>query len=346
MKRQLYTLNEVTKFIKEGRKMVLSGGEKILSKLPKGNWIGGTSTFFMNTDKGVSTRNMIFVDDLTEVAEDFNIVLYDEKNIKKIAIESFYNGFTVLILPIDSKVFEEFSLHSLSYDEIFNNPVVGFVEGVLEEEVVEDYDKQGATQSEASYNETFYPTVFDGKTGKRYTDKAVAIHIELPDNKVARAEILNVETIDKNSKGIVFPKTSFTQSECVINGEKQNIADFLEDVGYQTNYNLVADYNGSIVSRDVKEINPVTREVTFYTAIFNDEVYYLANKIDDYKELFERNLTYTSKENVPYSCMCMSYYMRGDLKNRKINIEGVFGFGEIAFHVLNRTLVFLEIDEL
>ncbi len=341
MKRQLYDIDEVARFIEEGRHLVISGGEDILSKLPKGNWIGGTSTYFMNLDKAVSTKSKVFVDDLTGIGTNYNIKLYNRDDIKNIAIDAFENGFTIVIIPTGSSVYHEFSLHSLSYDQIFNNPIVGFISGVFEDEVAENH----ATEDDNNKSKVYLPSVFDGRNLKKYNDYAVAIHVELPDNKIARAEILNVETIDKNSPTITFPKTSFVQSECLINGEKQNIADFLINVGYQSNYNLVADYNGSIVSRDIKVINPLKKEVSFFSPVFDDEVYYLANRIDDYKELFDKNLLYSNKENVPYSCICISYYMSGNLNNRKINMEGVFGFGEIAFHTLNRTLVFLEIDE-
>ncbi len=346
MKRQLYSIDEVVQFIEEGRYLVISGGEDILSKLPKGNWIGGTSTYFMNVDHAVHTKNKVFVDDLTDIGINYDIRLYSNEDIKNIAVDAFDNGFTVVIIPNGSSVYNEFSLHSLSYDQIFNNPVVGFISGVLEDEVAERYGIGNACDNNENKSDKVYlPLVFDGRMPKMYGDYAVAIHVELPDNKMARAEVLNVETIDKKSPTITFPKTSFTQSDCLINGEKHNIADFLIEVGYQSNYNLVADYNGFIVSRDIKEINPLMKEVSFFSPVFDDEVYYLANRIDDYKELFDKNLLYYNKDNVPYSCICISYYMRGSLNNKKINMEGVFGFGEIAFHTLNRTLVFLEIDE-
>lgn len=352
MKRQLYDLEQVKKFISDGRAMVLSGGEEVLSSLPKGNWIGGTSTYFMNTDKAVVSKQKIFVDDFTDVAENFKISLYSTKNIHEISIDAYENGFTTLILPSDSPVYSDFGFNSLSYDKIFNNPVVGFVAGVIPDEIVNKYetsdgsDKVYDRTKREGDNEVPLPTVFNGQTLEKYHDVGVAMHVELPDNKVARVEILNVEQIDKDSPNITFPKTDFVQSECFIDGERHNIADFLLKEVQRTNYNIVADYNGSIVSRDIKLINPLLREVHFYTAVFDDEVYYLASRIDDYKRMFDRDLEFINKDNVLYSCVCMSCYMRGDLDQRKIDIEGVFGFGEIAYHVLNRTLIYLEIDEI
>lgn len=307
--------------------MVLSANEKTLDQLPKGNWIGGTSPYFMDKIEGVFSTEKIFVDDLTDTATNFKIEIYDKNSIKNIANNSFENGFTVLIIPGDSDTHFEFGINSLTYDKIFENPVVGFIAGF-------DLDKLG----------TASPKIYNGQEKEKNNEKAVAIHIELPDNKIARAEILNLDTIDKNSPKIKFPKTSFTQSECTINGEKSNIAAFLSKINYKEGLPIIADYNGALINRDIKLIDNKKKEVAFFSPVFHDETYYLANVIDNYHELFSEKLK-TEGLTIPYSCICVSYYLLGNLNGKKINTEGVFAFGEIAFQLLNQTLVFLEIDE-
>ncbi|MEA2042325.1 MAG: hypothetical protein U9N85_07210 [Bacteroidota bacterium] len=327
MKRKLYTKQEVIKFISEGKKMVLSASEKMLDVLPKGNWIGGTSPYFMDTDVGKFTEEKIFVDDLTHIATDFKIEKYDKDNIKNIAINSFKNGFTVLIIPGESDTHFEFGVNSMTYDKIFNNPVVGFIAGF-------DLDRIGELS----------PKVYNGQENEKILNDGVAIHIKLPDNKVARAEILNLDTINRNSPEIKFPTTSFTQSECTINGDKANITDYLSKIEYKEGLPIIADYNGALINRDIKVIDKKKKEVTFFSPVFHDEIYYLANVIDNYHELFGKKLK-TESLNIPYSVICVSYYLLGNLENKKIQAEGVFAFGEIAFQLLNQTLVFLEIDE-
>jgi len=327
MKRKLYTKQEVIKFISEGKKMVLSASENMLDQLPKGSWIGGTSPYFMDTDVGKFTKEKIFVDNLTDVATDFKIETYDKHSIKNIGVNSFKNGFTVLIIPGDGDTHFEFGVNSLTYDKIFNNPVVGFIAG---------FDL--AELGQAS------PKVYNGETNEKITSNGVAIHIKLPDNKVARAEILNIDTIDSTSPKIKFPTTSFTQSECTINGEKSNIADYLSKIKYKEGLPIIADYNGALINRDIKVIDKEKKEVAFFSPVFHDETYYLANVIDNYHELFGEKLK-TENLNILYSCICVSYYLLGNLENKTIQAEGVFAFGEIAFQLLNQTLVFLEIDE-
>jgi len=327
MKRKLYTKQEVIKFISEGKKMVLSASEKMLDQLPKGNWIGGTSPYFMDADVGKFTEEKIFVDDFTHIATDFKIEKFDKDNIKNIAINSFQNGFTVLIIPGDSDTLFEFGINSFTYDKIFNNPVVGFIAGF-------DLDKIGELT----------PKVYNGQLNEKISNDGVAIHIKLPDNKVARAEILNLDTINRTSPKIKFPTTSFTQSECTINGEKANIADYLSQIEYKEGLPIIADYNGALINRDIKVIDKEKKEVAFFSPVFHDEIYYLANVIENYHELFGEKLK-TENLNIQYSVICVSYYLLGNLENKKIQAEGVFAFGEIAFQLLNQTLVFLEIDE-
>lgn len=327
MKRQLYTKTEVINFINEGRIMLLSACSAVLDCLPKGNWIGGSSPYFMDSSGGVHTEEKIFVDDFTDIAEQYKISIYNADNIKNIAINSFENGFTLLVIPLDSDTHREFGINSLAYDKIFNNPVVGYVAGPTVDDTQKSVSK-----------------VYNGSTNKSHNQEAVAIHIKLHRNQVARAEILNVETINPDSPSIEFPKTSFVQSDCTIDGEPANIADFILENKLKENYLIIANYNGALINRDIKHIDTDKREVSFHSPIFDDETYYLANINDNYQKLFDTKLA-ERKSNIPYSCSCVSYYLVGNLINKKINMEGVFAFGEIAFQLLNRTLVFLEIDD-
>lgn len=327
MERKLYTKQEVIKFISEGKVMALAASEETLDSLPKGKWIGGTSPYFMDKDGGKFDKEKIFVDNFSDIATDFKIKKYNKDNIKNIAIDAFDNGFTVLIIPGDSETHFEFGVNSLTYDKIFNNPVVGFISGF-------DLSKIG----EAT------PKVYNGQTNEKITNDGIAIHIKLPYNKVARAEIINLDTIDSSSPEIKFPKTSFTQSECTINGKKANIADYLSEIKYKEGLPIIANYNGALINRDIKVIDKEKKEVSFFSPVFDDEIYYLANVIDNYHNLFNKTLKIQNLD-IPYSVICVSYYNLGKLENKKIQTEGVFAFGEIAYQLLNQTLVYLEIDD-
>ena len=265
MERKLYTIDEVISFILEGKKLVLTADESSLDKLPKGNWIGGTSPYFMDETEGVFTKNKIFVDDFTDLAKNFKIEAYNKNTLKNIASNSYKNGFVLLIIPNDTEVHTEFAINSLSYKNIFNNPVVGYIAG---------YDLKNITKSK----------VYNGLDLQNNNDNAISIHIELPDNKIARAEIVNLDTIDKSSPEIKFPKNSFVQSACTIDGKEMNIAEFF----IQNNYNglpIIANNNGAFINKDIRKIDSEKNKVLFYSPVFSDESYYLVNIIDNYKKI-------------------------------------------------------------
>ena len=99
MSQHLYTVEEVTTFISDGKTLLLSGDESLLNQLPDGNWIGGTIPYFMTTGGGLFTQDKIYVNDISDVIVDFTIESYDEQSINQIVNDSFENGFSFLILP-------------------------------------------------------------------------------------------------------------------------------------------------------------------------------------------------------------------------------------------------------
>jgi len=137
MENKLYTKQEVIDFINNGRVMLLTGSEKALSGLPKGNWIGGTSLYFVDS-VGKLDEDKIFVDDFTLVAQNSKMAVFNEKNIQDIAKNGYKNGFIVVTLPIDSQVYYTFANNALAYEGMFDNPVVGYVAATK----FEDYGKK------------------------------------------------------------------------------------------------------------------------------------------------------------------------------------------------------------
>lgn len=330
MERKLYTKDEVNNFILQGKVMVLSADENVINQLPAGNWIAGTTPYFMDKEKGVFSKDLIFVDDFSEIAIDFKIETYNHESIKNLAENSFLNGFTVLILPLDTQVYSEFALKSLTYENIYRNPLVGYVAGF-------DFKDFGKAKSK----------IVNGLKSEVHENLAIAMHIALPNNKIARTEIINLDSILENSAQIVFPKTSFSQSDCLINGEKANIAEYLIQIAYKNEAPrpLIANTNGALINRDIKTIDIENKQVSFFSPVYADDIYYLTKAESDYQFRFNKYLNEYNQQPV-YTTICVSYYLLGELEHKKIGIEGIFAFGEIAYQLLNKTLVLLEIDEI
>jgi len=328
MKKQLYALDEVNLLINSGRKLVITADENLLDKLDKGDWIAGTIPYFMTNDGGILTKNKLFVDDLTDLGLEFKFLQYTAQNIDSITINNFENGFVILILPLGSEIHKQFSLNSLNYTDILKNPLLGYVSGF-------------------DLNEKNNPTafVYFGKNKEKTGINGVALHVKLPENEVARVEIINPNSIDEKSPEFTFPITSFEQSECKINGKEGNIADYLISINHPIMLPLISSTNGTLINRDIQLINKEERKVSFFSPVYNDEKYRLAKETDDFTLLFKDKLQ-INKDDTKYSCLCVSFYMLGNLENKTININGAFTFGEIAYQLLNQTAVFLLIDKI
>ncbi|MBO7141697.1 MAG: hypothetical protein J6V76_01105 [Bacteroidales bacterium] len=330
MENKLYTKQEVIDFINNGRVMSLTGSEKALSGLPKGNWIGGTSYYIVDTIGKEASDDLIFVDDFTLVAQNCKMIAYDETNIQDIAKNGYKNGFVVVVLPIDSQVYYTFANNALRYENMFDNPVVGYIAATK----MEDYGKKS-------------PQTATGIDGKLTNSLASVLYVELPDYLSARAEIENFDTIDPKSPKIVFPKDGFVQSDCTIDGKSGNIADYFENVikprlgGYTQ---MITSQNGALINRDIKIVDSQKGEVTFFSPVYAGDEYYLVDSSADYLSMFNRSLG--SKRCDVLTCFsCISYFFGGKFEGKNVCKNGIYAFGEIGYQLLNKTVVTLEIDK-
>lgn len=326
MKRKLYTKQEVIKFISEGKKMVLSASESMLEQLPKGNWIGGTIPYFMDTEKGVESKDKIFVDNQTNIGINFNIQKYDADNMNLLTEDSYKNGFSIIIIPANSQAHIKYSLNALNYKNIFTNPIIGYIAGTH----LDDINNKS-------------PKIFNGETGERFEDGLITLNIQLPDNKVGRVEVINIFKQKINSDTIKFKEDGFSQKTCIVNGEERNFAEYLSEKEHDIKFPLIVNQNGALINKSFQLVDDKKSIVHFYAPVFKDEEYYLSERVEDYRGRFNSQIGENLETN--YACNCILNYVYGDFENNKVKLSGATTFGEIAFQLLNQTLVFLEIDE-
>lgn len=329
MKNKLYTRQEVIDFINAGRVMLLTGSPKALKGLPKGNWIGGSSPYFVDSI-GTEDYDKIFVDDFTLVAQNCKTAVYDETNIQDIAKNGFKNGFVVVVMPIDTKVHYTFANNALGYGNMFDNPVVGYVSATTPNE------NGNSVSISVSGNDCII------------SDKLVSVlYVELPDYLAARAEIENFDTIDENSPKIIFPQNGFVQSACTINGQQANIADYFEHTVKQqpdSNMQLITSQNGALINRVIRNIDLDKGEVSFFSPLAAGDEYRLVKSGTNYVEIFNRSLS--AKQCDVLTCLsCVTYFFGGNFLGKNICVNGIYAFGEIGYQLLNKTIVTLEIDK-
>src|SRR3989441_5709534 len=193
---------------------LVAGDERLLARLPRGNWVGGTIPYLMTDEEGgLTTRDSLMVQELvTDRRAAPKISVYDKETIDRVTADAPANGYTFLMMPAFSEVHLAYGKDAPHFKGLFVHPIVGWVTGI-------DLNDLG--------KET--PKVFNGKTGEVFADKALACHVSLPVGKTADVEIVN---IFERSDGpdIRFETDGFGPvTDCWIDGKKTNFARWLTD---------------------------------------------------------------------------------------------------------------------
>lgn len=319
----LKNLDEASQMILSGKLLHIAGNGDLLKKLPKGNWIGGSIEYFMTDGGGLVSGDMLFVSEMD--CEDFKISVYDEKNIQNITDDAFENGYSVIVLPFDSLVHKEYAKRAPEYKDIFIKNIVGWVSGI---------NLSVAGQ---------IPSALNGSAGESYSDRAVVLHISIAQNKIVNLGIINIFEPDESSPLIEFSEDSFAVETCKVDGVEMNFSDYLNKNDIDTKLPLVGDYSGIGVNVSFKLIE--NGIVNFYAPVFKDIQYRMAKPIANYAEEFKRKLQeHTVNNKAVFSCNCILNFLYGELEDKKI--ETFFGpitFGEIAYQLVNQTLVYVTV---
>ena len=324
----LKSISEVNQKIAEGNALLLAGSEEALSQVARGDWIGGTIPYFMDKDGGVCSESQIFVTELPECASLSRVREYSLESLPQICSDAPENGVTYLILPAGSAVHAAYAADAPEYEGFLTKPVVGWVSGV-------HLSKLGKQS----------PKVFDGRTGKSCDQAGMAMHVSLPADKLAVLDIVNLFRPGKGDT-ISFPSTGFVAGDCEVNGKPCNFAEYVTRTRQDTKIPLTASYNGSIINSSVQEVDADAGVVKLYAPIFRGVEYRFGAPVADYLGAL-KSAVGNEQEPPAFSCNCILNYLYAGLEgNRTGSIVGPITFGEIAYQLLNQTIVRLYIRDL
>lgn len=323
----LKTVSETAAMINEGRRLLLAGDEAALAQLPAGSWIAGTIPYFMGPEGGVVDRDHVFVDVLPDVVVDANLCSYGADELDRIPADGFENGFSVVVLPAGSQAHLRYAAQAPEFTGLFERPVVGWVSGV-------HLDDLGATSAK----------VFTGSGEAVATDRAAVLHAELPEGVLASVDIVNLFT-QGSGPTLSFDATGFEQDKVRVDGVVRPFADYLHEIGHDPRLPLVADYFGAMVNVSIQAVPDDAGPVALYAPVFDGVEYRLAAPVPDYVAEFGSRLP-SGSVSPAFSCNCILNFLYGGLEGRKTgDITGPITFGEIAYQLLNQTLVYLVIHD-
>lgn len=324
MNNGLQTTVEAAKRIEAGAALLLAGAESALDALPHGKWIAGTIPYFMAESGGVEDTERVFVTEVPDGVVDAAWAVYDVAAIDRIALDGPSHGFTAVIVPAFSAVHRKFAQDAPEFKDMFIKPIVGWVSGVA----VEDIGRLS-------------PKVYFGQTGEKLADAAVALHAALAPEFSAKVDIVNLFHQGRGP-ALQFESQGFLATDCLIDGCRANLARYIAGDRVDTRLPLVADFCGAMINTSISAVDADTGETTFYAPVFPGVVYRFADSIVDYATEFERQVP--KGVEMVFSCNCILNYLYGELEGKPLaGTAGPITFGEIAYQLLNQTMVYLEL---
>lgn len=324
----LKTLEEASSLIRGGQPLLVAGEECLLRQLPKGNWIGGTIPYFMTEEGGRVDREHVFVSQFPDEMALHQIRSYRREELADIPGGYAEHGCSWIILPAGSTVLEAFGHESATYDGIFSLPLVGWVAGVH----LSDLGK-------------VTPKAVDGLSGDFFEDRAVVLHATLPPGRQARVELLNLFR-QGTGPAITFLEEGFTAGDCLIDGTRRNLAEYITTAGIDTRLPLVADYSGACINVSIQSVDRAAGVAHLYAAVFPGNTYRFAEPVPDYASSFEQELS-ARKDRPSFSCNCILNFLYAGLEGKRTGpITGPITFGEVAYILLNQTMVYTVFEDI
>jgi hypothetical protein len=329
MRRHLLEVDEAAALISRGETLLLAGDERRLRRLPPGRWIAGTIPYFMSDEGGLVDRRRIFVERLPNGFDHVAIRRYDEDGIARVYADLPANTMGVIIAPSGTPVHGSFALNASRYETFASAPLFGWVSGVHLSEI-------GTT----------LPKVFDGSTGEVLERHAVVMHVAVRPGTNVELAILNIFE-QGDGPAIVFPATGFTATTAVVDGRKYNFAEYVRDSGLDMRLPLVAHDPGVAgvrINVSFQTTDAARGEVRFFAPVFAGVRYHHARPVRDYVDAFVSALPTGVGDRIVFGCNCVLNYVHSSLEGRRTgNIVGPMTFGEIAYQLLNQTMVYLTV---
>ncbi len=323
----LCNISEANALIDAGKRLHMAGEEAVLAGLHRGTWIGGTSPYFLTNEGGVADRNRVFVTELPASLTGAETALVGENELARVPGEAPENGFSLVILPGMSSVHASYALNAERLPKLYEKPIAGWVSG----------KNLGAPG-------TIKPKVVNGKTGEFSSDRLAVLHASLPDAQIAAIGIVNVFQQGAGDT-IVFGETGFSGAACLINGARANFFDYAKETKLDVRLPLVANRSGEMINVSFQALDEASRSVKFYAPVLEGMEYRQASPIGDYQEVFAQRVNGLGISPV-FSCNCILNYLYGTLEGKRdIPIGGPATFGEIAYVLLNQTMVYLTVNE-
>jgi hypothetical protein len=321
----LYTVTDANRLIEQGKPLHIAGDATALSRLARGNWIGGTIPYFLTDDGGRIEREKVFVTELPATVRRIETCFVAPDRLTDIPGSAPSHGFSLIVLPAGSDAHVQYAVTANDLPGIFEAPVVGWVAGVH----LDDLGRQK-------------PQVINGQTGEMADDRIAVLRAHVSEDVEPRIGIINLFKQGAGDR-LSFAATGFSADDCWINGEQSSFYAYAKSKQLDLRLPLVADLSGEMINVSFQSVDDANRLVRFYAPVLSGVEYRQAAPLADYPAALLAHVAARPVTPI-FSCNCILNYLYADLAGDKaLSITGPATFGEIAYVLLNQTLVYLEL---
>ena len=314
------TVADAVDMIAAGAVLSIAGRAEALAQLPPGTWIGGTTPYVMTRDGGAKLDAAhVFVTDLSGLGA-ARVTSYGPDELDRISGDAPADGLALTIIPFQSECHERFAEEAADFPLAFLRPTFGWIAGF-------DLAEEGARA-----------LCYAGGGAQPHTDRAVVLHLSLPVGKVPHLELVNLFEPD-GLDSIRFTATGFAQSRAWVNGQERDFAAYVRERGFDClAVPLVGDFAGARLNASLQAVDEEV--VRLFAPVFPGVEYHFAKPVGDYAAAFAEKLRQLPLGRRLFSCNCILNYVFGDLEGKAIGgTAGPVTFGEIAYQLLNQTLI-------
>lgn len=326
----LKTLGETISLIESGHLLHISASVPLLKKLPRGNWIAGSTEFFLTPEGGLNSDDVLEVYSLP--FDKYKICDYNADNLENLTVDAYEHGFSLIIIPAKSDIFMAYAKYALNNKELEEKNVAGWVSGA----------------ASIHSNSKTLPIAANGRSADSFfNERAVALHISLPPEQEAKIGIINIFSPKENGSVITF-KTENKQTgdiiieKCLIDGTERNLAEYMKEQNLGNRSPLIADCMEGGVNVSIDKVKD--GKVLLCAPVFENINYRFSDNVDDYAEEFRKRIEKYRDRSFVFSCNCVLNYIFGELDGK--DLGGFYGpvcYGEIACRLLTQTLVYIEV---
>jgi hypothetical protein len=321
----LHSVDEANRLIMAGKRLHIAGDAAALARLGRGDWIGGTIPYFLTAEGGQADRKRVFVTELPPEVGEVEIGFVTSDQLADIPGAAPKHGFSLIVVPGMSDAHIKYAVGAHDLPGLFETPVIGWIAGV-------HLDDLGRAT----------PMVFNGQTGEIATDRLVVLRAHVPEQILPRIGIINLFQQGGGDR-FEFAETGFAAQRCRINGANASFYEYVKTQGVDLRRPLVTDMSGEMINVSFQAIDDATRSVRFYAPVLSGAEYRQAAPLNDYRDSLLEHVAANPVKPV-FSCNCILNYLYADLAGDKaLSITGPATFGEIAYVLLNQTLVYLEL---